>query len=191
MKKYWKYIVFCLIAMFIGFVLGRLSREDKTSVETKTMVKYVPSMVVVRDTILRPQPYNVFLQDTVVNVIERLKDVDTLAILKDYYLTRAYNLDFSSDSLGTFKVDAEVSENRLITARSFINPIIKTVTQETTQTIYKVPTIQIWGTIGASPKLSLQKISLGVDIRQKYLLGVSGIHWDDKYNYTVDFGIKF
>lgn len=191
MKKFLVYIAIFVVGFLLGFIGGRVSQTEKTSVQTLETVKYVPSTTTVRDTVYLPKPYSVFMRDTVIRYLEKIAPVDTVRIVEDYYLTRAYNLDFSSDTLGTFIVDAEVSQNRLAVVRSFVNPIVKTVTVERTNTVYKVPTLQFYGMVGTSPKFNFQKVSLGVDLKQKLLLGVSGVRFDNNYNYSIDLGIKF
>lgn len=188
-----KYVVLILlVSAVLGFVLGRITINDKKSVETKETVKYVPSTVIVTDTIFNPQPYNVFIPaDTVYKHLTKFEKVDTAEILKDYYLTRQYSLDFSNDTLGVFKVNAEVGQNKLLKANSFVNPIIKTVYRENTVTQYKTKLLQPFLLVGTSPKFDVQQATIGIDLRQKYLIGVSGIRWDNKYNYTINLGIKF
>lgn len=188
-----KYVVLIsLVSAVLGFVLGRITINDKKSVETKETVKYVPSTVIVTDTIFNPQPYNVFIPaDTVYKYLTKFEKVDTAEILKDYYLTRQYSLDFSNDTLGIFKVNAEVGQNKLLKANSFVNPIIKTVYRENTVTQYKTKLFQPFLLVGTSPKFDVQQATIGIDLRQKYLIGVSGIRWDNKYNYTINLGIKF
>lgn len=184
-------IIIAIAALVLGFLLGRLSTSNKSSVEVKEVVKYVPSSYIVRDTISKDRlvPYETVIRDTVVRYLSQ--SVDTAEILKDYFLSRKYNLDFSNDSIGTFIVDAEVNQNRLVSANSFIQPMVKTVYQEHTNTIYKVPTIQFYGMIGTSLNLDVNKVSLGIDLKQKYMIGVSGIRYNDNYNYTIDFGLKW
>ena len=104
-------------------------------------------------------------------------------------MERKYALDFSNDSLGTFKVDAKVSQNKLISATSFIQPNIRTVYEK--EVIYKVPTIQPWAMIGTSIDFRTNKLQFGLDLKNKYVIGVSGLRIEDKYGYTLDFGIKF
>ena len=98
-------------------------------------------------------------------------------------------MDFSDDSLGVFKVQASVQENKLISATSTIKPNIRTVTER--ETIYKVPIIQFYTLIGTSLDLSTNQIQAGVDLKQKYMIGASGIRMNDKWGYTINFGIKF
>lgn len=191
MKK--KYaIIISLVAAVLGFVLGRLSVTDNKVVETKETVKYIHSTNTVTDTVYHPQPYNVYIPaDTVYRYLTKFREVDTAAILKDYYLVRQYNLDFSNDTIGVFKVYADVGQNKLLKANSFIQPIIKNVYRETTVTQYKTKLLQPFVIVGTSPKFDFQKATIGIDLKQRYLFGVSGIRWDDKYNYSIDFGIKF
>lgn len=175
--------------MILGFLLGRLTFTPETVVDIKETVKYITSTDIIRDTITEDRlvPYETFVNDTIIKYLTQ--PVDTAAILRDYYLSRKYALDFSNDTIGVFRVDAEVNQNKLVYASSFIQPITKTVIQE--KTLYRAPTIQFYGTLGTSVDFNTNKISLGIDLKQRYLIGVSGIRFDNKYNYTIDFGVKF
>lgn len=182
-------IIISILALVLGFLLGRLTFTPESGVKIKESIKYVPSTTIIRDTIPKEKlvPYETFIPDTVYKYLTQ--EVDTAAILRDYFLSRKYSLDFSNDTIGTFRVDAEVNQNKLVSASSFIQPITKTVIQE--KTIYRAPTIQFYGMLGTSLDFKTNKISLGVDLKQRYLIGASGIRFNDKYNYTIDFGIKF
>lgn len=177
--------------MVIGFLLGRFTFTPKTSVKVKESVKYEPSPYVISSNIpnYKLVPYRVSYPDTIIQYMTR--EVDTAEILKDYFLSRQYELDFSNDSIGIFKVDAEVNQNKLVSASSYIQPMVKTIYRDRTETVYKSPSIQFYGILGTSLDFKTNKISLGVDLKQRYLIGVSGIRFDNKYNYTIDFGIKF
>lgn len=178
-------IILSIVALVLGFLLGNYSNINKNIAKTEEVVKYVPSPYLVYDTIYKPKPYEVVRhkRDTVYST----QDVDTAKILEDYFLTRRYELDFSSDSLGVFKVNTEVSRNELTSAKSFIQPKYKTIVQE--NTIYKVPPLQFYAMVGSS--LKTNKVSLGVDLKQKYLLGVSGVRFNENFSYTIDVGIKW
>ncbi len=179
-------IIIVLIAIFVGYLLGRSSvqiPEPKTIVETKWLKGEV-----VRDTVLLPIPYLITITDTV-PVFVATDTAKLYAVWQDYYLQRYYNLDFSNDTLGVFKVNAVVGQNKLFSATSTVQPNIRTVTER--QVIYKVPKVQFYGIMGTSVDLRTNKIQFGVDLRQKYMIGVSGIRLDNKYGYTIDAGIKF
>lgn len=177
------------VGLGLGFLLGRLFIKTESVVKTEEVVKYVPSPYVVRDTVKNIIPYETLVRDTVIKYLTA--EVDTPAVVKDYYLSRKYNLDFSNDSIGTFVVDAEVNQNKLVNATSFIRPMVKTVYKTETITDYKVPALQFYGMIGTAVNLKTNKISFGLDLKQRYLVGVSGIRYDDNYTYTIDFGVKF
>lgn len=174
------------IALLIGYFWGRSSVELPKPVRI-VEVKWEKGEIV-RDTVDNPVPYEVKVP------VDRPVFIPTdtaalFAIWQDYYLDRKYALDFSNDSLGVFKVDAKVSQNKLISATSFIQPNIRTVYER--EVIYKVPTLQPWALIGTSADFRTNKIQFGLDIKNKYIIGASGIRLDDKYGYTLDFGIKF
>lgn len=179
-------IILGILALILGFLLGRCSNINENIAKTEEMVKYVPSPYPVHDTIYKPKPYEVIKheRDTVF-----AQKIDTAKILEDYFLTRRYELDFSNDSVGVFKVNTEVSRNELISAKSFIQPKYKTIVQE--NTIYKVPPLQFYAMFGSSLDFKTNKVSLGVDLKQKYLLGVSGVRFNENFSYTIDVGIKW
>lgn len=188
-----KHIVVLVIAIiFLSLLLGYFWGRSSVDVPVPSRIVEIKWMKgnVVRDTINRPVPVEtiVYKRDSIPVPIP----TDTAALFavwRDYYLERKYELDFSNDSLGVFKVDASVSQNRLISATSTIQTNIRTVYEK--EVIYKVPTLQPWAMIGTSVDLRTNKIQVGLDLKQKYMFGVSGIRMDDKYSYTLDFGIKF
>lgn len=178
-----------VLGLFLGFILGRLLIKTEKAAKTKETIKYVPSPYPVKDTVENVVPYETLVRDTVIKYLTA--EVDTLAIIKDYYLSRRYNLDFSNDTVGTFMVDAEVNQNKLVRATSFIQPLVKTVYKTETATEYKVPALQFYGMIGTAINFKTNKLSFGLDLKQRYLIGVSGIRHNDDYTYTIDFGVKF
>lgn len=155
------------------------------------MIKWVKSTNVIKDTITFPVVKREHSTDTIYQYLTKLQKIDTAEILQDYYKTREYSLDFSNDTLGTFKVDASVNQNRLISAVSQIQPIQKQTVRETIVTQQKRRMVQPFVMIGTSLKFDVQKITGGIDLNEKWLIGVSGVRWDNKYNYTIDLGIKF
>ena len=184
-------VILAILMFVLGFIVSRLTIGEQ-EVETKTVIKYKKQPYAVHDTINRPVPYTEYRDTGSVKYIflpgEPIEP-DTAAILADYLVRRKYNLDFSNDTLGVFKVDAEVTQNHLVNAVSTIQPIIRTV--ETERTIYKQKKLQIWGMFGTSPKLDFNKVQIGLDLKEHYMIGVSGYRIDNKYDYTIDFGYKF
>lgn len=173
------------ISVWIGYHWGKTNIPEP---EVKEEIRYVPELYAVHDTIYKPIPYAV--HDTIDRPIPVPTDTTALfAVWRDYYLRRDYELDFSNDSIGVFKVNACVQENKLLSATSVIQPNRKVITR--TETVLKVPTIQPWIMIGTSPTFDSQKIQFGMDFKNRYILGLSGIRINDEFNYTLDFGIKF
>ena len=184
-------IILAILMFVLGFVVSRLTIGEQ-ELKTKTVIKYEKQPYAVHDTIDCPVPYAEYRDTGSIKYIfltgEPIEP-DTSAILADYLVRRKYNLDFSNDTLGVFKVDAEVTQNHLVNAVSTIQPIIRTV--ETEKTIYKQKKLQFWGMFGTSPKLDFNKVQIGLDLKEHYMIGVSGYHIDNKYDYTIDFGYKF
>ena len=172
----------------VGVIIGK-GYADTVEVEKEVVKWKTEQLPPIHDTIPIPVPYLVFDTDTVYKILERQAEVDTLAILVDYYRLRKYDLDFSNDSIGTFKVNLDVTKNALANVVSEVRPIRTTI--ERTKVISKVKTLQFYGMFGTSVDLSTNKIQFGLDFRQKYLIGVSGIRMGDKYGYTIDAGVKF
>lgn len=173
------------VSVGVGYYWGRANTPEPKVTEK---IEYVPYPYPVRDTINRPIPIEV--RDTIYKPVPVPTDTAALfAVWRDYYLRREYELDFSNDSVGVFKVNASVQENKLLSATSVIQPNRKVITR--TETVLKVPTIQPWIMIGTSPTFDSQKIQFGLDFKNRYIFGLSGIRIDDKYNYTLDFGVKF
>lgn len=181
--------IVALLIFFLGFGVAKMTTTVKT--KTSTVTSYVPIPYPVIKKVDNPVPYAVHdsIPYEVINHDTVPAKVDTAAILLDYNKVKKYPLDFSNDTLGVFKVDATVYRNKLITATSFIKPIIKTVT--TTTTVYKVPLVQFYGILGSSIDFKTNKASAGIDLKQKYLIGVSGVRFNDQYQYTFDIGLKF
>lgn len=182
------FVIALSIAFIVGVFIGK-GYADTVEVEKEVVKWKTEQLPPIHDTISMPVPYLVFDTDTVFKIIEHQAEVDTLKILADYYRVKKYNLDFSNDSIGVFKVNIDVTKNMLANAGSEIRPIRTTV--ERVKTINKVQTLQFYGMFGSSLDFKTNKIQVGLDFRQKYLLGVSGIRFDNKYGYTIDFGVKF
>lgn len=180
-------IILGIVALVLGFLLGRCSNVNENIVKTKEVVKYVPSPYPIHDTIYNPKPYEVIKHER--DTVYLTQKIDTTKILEDYFLAKRYELDFSNDTIGVFKVNAEVSRNELTSAKSFIQPKYKTIVRE--NTIYKIPPLQFYTMFGNSLDFKANKISLGVDLKQKYLLGVSGVRFNENFFYTIDIGIKW
>lgn len=179
-------IVLVLIPLIAGYFWGRSSVKLPPP-ETIVEIKWEKGDTI-RDTIKIPKPYEVIVIDSIPVPVPT--DTAALyAIWKDYHLQRSYDLDFSNDTLGIFKVNAKVNKNKLVAATSTIVPNIRTITK--TNYVTKPVKTQFFGIIGSSVDFKTNKIQLGIDFKQKYIIGVSGIRMNNQWGYTIDAGIKF
>ena len=60
-------IILGIVALILGFLLGRCSNINENIAKTEEVVKYIPSPYSVHDTIYKPKPYEVIKHD--MNVI--------------------------------------------------------------------------------------------------------------------------
>lgn len=180
------FILYAAIFFTIGYTVGTCTRDEE--VQEKESVSIKPSSVFIHDTIYYPEPYVEYHVRTILDTLREYV-IDTSRVVDDYYATRKYNLDFSNDSLGVFKFDLTVNQNKLCNVVSNIHPYERVVTREIVK--QKVKLMQIYVIGGTSPNFKTQRLGVGLDINQSYLLGISGMRYNDNYNYTIDFGIKF
>lgn len=188
-------ILTLVIGLVIGFFLGKAEVEP-TPAKTQRIITWAKGKETIKEVPI-PEPYAVHDTAYIIKEVPIPTEVptstDTAALFKvwrDYYLTRDYDLDFSDDSLGVFKVKFAVHQNKVASSPvATIQPNIRTVTEE--NTVYKVPFIQGYAMLGTSVDFSVNQIQLGIDLKQKFLIGVSGIRIKDNYGYTINAGIKF
>ena len=181
-------VLILAICLSVGFFIGYLVFGKTEPVVNRIVEIKWQKGETVRDTVDRPVPVETIIRDSI-PVPVPTDTASLFAVWKDYYLERKYALDFSNDSIGTFRVDATVNQNKLISATSLIQPNIRTVYEK--EVIYKVPIIQPWAVIGTSADFRTNKIQFGLDIKNRFIFGVSGIRFDNNYSYTLDFGVKF
>lgn len=181
-------VLILAICLSVGFFIGYLVFGKTEPVVNRIVEIKWQKGETVRDTVDCPVPVETIIRDSI-PVPVPTDTAALFAVWKDHYLERKYALDFSNDSIGTFRVDATVNQNKLISATSLIQPNIRTVYEK--EVIYKKEKWVPWAMIGTSVDLKTNKVQFGVDLNQKYVIGVSGIRMDDRYGYTLDFGIKF
>ena len=189
MNKWYNILLVSIAILFIGLTIGFFIGRSNTKVETKIerVVSYTRGDTITKF-VTNPLPYAV--HDTITKTIPIYTDTQSLYnVWRDYYKSRDYALDFSNDTIGDFKVKTTVSENRLVSAVSTINPIIRTVSEK--ETIIRVPTLQFYTLIGTSMDMKTNQMTIGADLKQKYMFGLSGIRFNDKVGYTINIGLKF
>lgn len=185
-------LVCVLLVLALLFGSGYYLGVRSVSVTESTVVKYLPG-VPVKITLDKPTP--VFVDkgsplrvDTV--GVPVYVPVDTAAILSKYFARYHYELDFSTDTTGTFKVRCVVSENEIQTASADVVPLFKEVTS-VREVVPKPRLFTPWVMVGTSLDLRTQTGFVGLDFRQKYKVGLGGVRLDDKYAWTINAGVNF
>lgn len=196
MKNIKDILIVLLILLFvlalgtvIGVILDRnFLRPEQIKTETVTDTIFQKADTVVLS-IEVPKPYKV--TDTAFIPLP----IDTTALYEawqDYHRTKQYSLDFSNDTLGTFKVDATVHKNEIAEVKSTIVPIIKTVETSTTEVVDNVKFVQGFVSIGTSVNnFNTQQVTAGVEFIEKYDVSATAIRYNSDFTYTINFGIKF
>ena len=155
-EKKWK-ILFHIIVIIILFIGGLLLGRCTKKVQEKTKIEYIKGDTV-REIIIKPVPELVQTPVDTVDIIKQCikdgiyKDLwpervvtkyievtkeDTTKIMKDWATKRIYDKTlFQIDSIGTFKLKAEVQYNRMQLLDYKYDPVYR----EITKTEYKVKT---------------------------------------------------
>ena len=191
MKDTLKELLAIAIIFGCGVLLGYMKIKNSCEPRTEIRYEYIWGDTVVKE-ISVPKPYTVYLHDTIERIVVERQKIDTAQLYEtwlDYHRIRRYDLDFSDDSLGVFRVDVSVSENRISdSVKAIIQPRILMVTK--TETVYETKSKQSYVMMGASPDFRTMQIQAGVGIRN-VLVGVSGIRMNDDLGYTINVGYKF
>lgn len=178
-------ILLCLLSGLLYFSKDR----GKAAVNRIVEIKWEKGDII-RDTVDHPIPVETIIHDSILVPVPIPTDTAALfAVWQEYYLERKYALDFSNDSIGVFKVDAVVNQNKLVSATSFMQPNIRTISEK--EFIYKTRKIVPWIIIGTSIDIRTNKVQFGVDLNQRYVVGISGIRTSSNWGYTLDIGMKF
>lgn len=115
---------------------------------------------------------------------------DTAAIIADYLQRREYDLDFSTDTTGVFKVQAAVEANKLVEASATIIPLQREVE---TSIVYKPKSYRPMIKIGVPFGKQRYGVEggVGVLIKDRWLPSVSYMRLDKENFVKVECGIVF
>ena len=189
--KVWQSVIISLILAAIlfaaGLFVGRYIESNKILPTTTDTIYVAGDTIFSTVSVEKLVPYRV-TDSVFINV-----PADTAAIyetLLDYYREREYAVDLGNDTVGTFRVNTVVKENKL----SYIDAIIVPTTRVVTNTVEvdKKKFLQGYVSIGTSVhNFNTQQISGGVEFVERYDVGATVIRFDNKFGYTINFGIKF
>lgn len=192
-----KYILSLVVALVLGVLFGWLIW--RTTIEERETIRYVElpastinieaPMPVKSEPIGIPIPH----YDTI-KVREEVRIIpDTLAIISDYLQRREYNLDFSTDTTGTFKVNAIVEANHLASATATVAPLQKVVERVIKEQPRKFcPFIGSGISIGMPGGHSIGvSVEAGALIKSKHLPKVGYLRLGNNNYITIGYGYFF
>lgn len=182
------YIAFgILLGIFVGWLIG--SKQEAQIVEA---VRYIERPATKIDTELFPKPIKVeridlphlYYTDTV-RVVEQLP-ADTAGIVADYLQRRRYELDFSTDTTGVYKVQAVIECNRLKSASATIIPL------QREQQIAKVRNFRpyIGGGLAIGQKFGAT-LEVGALLKDKHLPSVGYLRMGESNYIMAKYGYIF
>ena len=190
MGKTFTYILSALVVgIFCGWLIG--SRQEVQIVES---VRYVPQHTIHIESELFPKPTKVEnielprLQYTDTVREEIRVPADTAGIVADYFKRRQYDLDFSTDTTGVYKVQAIICCNRLESARATIQPLQR----EVENTVVKVRKFRpfVSGGVAISDKIGVS-LGLGGIIEEKHIVSVKAMRIGNNNYYGGEYGYIF
>ena len=181
-----------LLGFVVGWWLGSL-REPTEVVREK--VRYVERPATKIDTELFPKWQDVGIADKLPRlqytdtVREEVRiPADTAGIVADYFKRRTYNLDFSTDTTGIYKLQAVICCNRLEHASATIVPLQR----EVENTIVKVRKFRplVSGGVAIGDKVGTT-LGVGGIIKEKHILSAkymrigNGNYYGAEYGYII------
>ena len=194
MKKTWA-IIAIVSALLLGAVVGYFWGARKCEYEVvREEVRYVtrPSTTITHEW---PKPVTIrsinlphlHYTDTIYK--ELRLPADTASIIADYIRQREYDLDFSTDTTGTFKVHALVSHNRLASASATIAPLQREIERVVYASPRKLrPIIGVGAIVGNELGLS---VDVGAMINDQHVVQAFYMRLDRQNYYGARYSIVF
>lgn len=187
MGKTFTYILSALVVgIFCGWLIG-----GRQEVRINEVVRYVERPATKIDSELFPKPTKVEnielprLQYTDTVREEVRIPADTAGIIADYFKRRTYDLDFSTDTTGVFKVQAVMFCNRLESASATIVPLQR----EVENTVVKVRKFRpfVSGGVAIGDKVCAS-LGLGGIIKDKHIVSVKAMRIGNGNYYGAEYG---
>ena len=182
-------IILLLATLLLGFGVGcwlssrkteEVVREEVRYIERPTTIVYVEKPTLVRE--------EVIVHDTIYKREEVRIPADTASIIADFIKRREYELDFSTDSTGTYKVQAVVYRNRLESASATIAPLQREVLT-TTRDVHKFRPF-VSGGVAISDKVGVS-LGLGGIIKEKHIVSAKYMRIGNNNYYGGEYGYIF
>ena len=184
MGKTFTYILSALVVgIFCGWLIG-----GRQEVQIKENVRYIMQPTTKID-FGNPTPSKVELPKLQYHDTTFVQGpADTTAIINDYFKRRTYDLDFSTDTTGIYKVQAVIHCNRLESASATITPLQREIVTTIKEVRKFRPYIGGGVALGAKAGASLE---VGALLKDHHLPRV-GYQRLGKDNYlTIGYGYTF
>lgn len=187
-----KTFTYILSALIVGIICGWLigARQE---VQIKESVRYVERPTTNID-FKFPAPSKVEpfdlpkLQYHDTTYIIKNIPADTAGIINDYLQRKTYDLDFSTDTTGIFKVQAVIVCNRLESASATIQPLQR----EVENTVVKVRKFRplVSGGVAIGDKIGTS-LGLGGIIKDKHIVSIKAMRIGNNNYYGGEYGYIF
>lgn len=181
-----------LLGFGVGWWLG--SRKSTTEI-VREEVRYVERSATKVDTELFPKWKDVGIADKLprLQYTDTIREevripADTAGIVADYFKRRQYDLDFSTDTTGIYKVQLVTICNRLESASATVVPLQR----EVENTIVKVRKFRplVSGGVAISDKIGVS-LGLGGIIKEKHIVSVKAMRIGNNNYYGGEYGYIF
>ena len=193
MGKTFTYIISALVVgIFCGWLIG--SRKEPIEI-VREEVRYVERPATRIDTELFPEWQDVGIADKLprLQYTDTIREevripADTAGIIADYFKRRIYDLDFSTDTTGVYKLKAVIACNRLESASATIVPLQR----EVENTVIKVRKFRpfVSGGVAIGDKVGASR-GLGGIIKEKHIVSVKAMRIGNNNYYGGEYGYIF
>lgn len=188
-----KHIIIATIALSLGIGFGWWLSAWNSEEVVREEVRYIERPSTHID-LYMPQPIKVGRIDLpklqyhdTITITEHIP-ADTAGIIADYLKKREYELDFSTDSIGVYKVQAVVYCNRLASASATIVPLQREV--ETTIVNVRNFRPYIGGGVGVGSTISAS-CEIGALLKEHHLPRVGYQRVGNGNFITINYGYLF
>lgn len=153
-----------LLWVAIGVVIGLLLKcEGDIKTEIQTVVK---RDTIYKEVIKEDIQYVPTIREVVKEVLIPI-EIDTVSILKEYYMKYVYTDTIEIDSIGFAYIEDTISQNKFLSRNVSYNYNIPTIIDSITTTITKTPPLKNEFYIGGMLQANKSNIGLGPNLTMK------------------------
>lgn len=187
-----KQVTYILSALVVGILCGWLigTQQEVQIIENVRYVERPATKIEFefpKPTKVEPIDLPKLQYHDTVRVVEQIP-ADTAGIVADYFKRRQYDLDFSTDTTGVYKVQVVTTCNRLESASATIIPLQR----EVENTVVKVAKFRpfVSGGVAVGDKVGAS-LGLGGIIKEKHLVSAKYMRIGNNNYYGGEYGYIF